>query len=266
MEWLSQKRDSKGCGGLRRIWPKKELNIHIYALCWNEEKLLPYFFCHYDSVAARYFIFDNDSTDGSVEILKANPKVTLGRFEIVGDSFVTAALNHYNECWKQSRELANWVIVCNVDEHICHPHLGRYLSRSKDFGISLIIPHGYNMVSDEFPKTKKPLFQTIKYGMREPLWDKPQIFDPNKIDEINFAPGRHTADPVGEVITPRNTRVKLLHYKYLGLEYLSQRHFELRSRLRPLDIENRWGHQYLWDREANTKEYQRVKANSVLVL
>jgi len=249
-----------------RIWRNKEIKVHIYALCWNEERMLPYFFRHYDGVAERYFIFDNDSTDRSIEMLKTNPKVTLERFEIVGDSFVSAALKHYNECWKRSRGQADWVIVCNIDEHIYHPNLKRYLRTCKNLGISLIIPYGYNMVSDRFPRTSRPLCERLKCGMREPSWDKPQIFDPNKISEINFAPGRHAADPVGEVITPRNARVKLLHYKYLGMEYLLRRNFELKSGLRPLDIKNRWGHQYLWDREANTEEYQRVKANSVLVL
>ena len=228
--------------------------------------MLPYFFRHYDRLASRYFIFDSGSTDRSIEMLKLNPRVTLGRFQVEGDSFVTAALNHYNECWKQSRGQADWVIVCNVDEHVYHRDLKGYLWRCKSRGISLIIPKGYNMVSDVFPETDKPLCETVKRGMRDSFWDKPEIFDPNRINEINFEPGRHTANPSGEITTPRNVSVKLLHYKYIGLEYLLRRHHELKSGLRPLDIQSGWGHQYLWDKERNIEEYKRIKANSISVL
>lgn len=40
-------------------------------------------------------------------MLRANPKVTLGHFEVEGDSFVDAARVHYNDCWKQSRGQAD---------------------------------------------------------------------------------------------------------------------------------------------------------------
>lgn len=208
--------------------PQREVKIHVYALCWDEERMLPCFFRHYDELAARYFIFDNGSTDRSVEMLKLNYKVTLGRFEVKGDSFVAEALSHYNECWKQSRGQADRVITCNVDEHIYHPGLMSYLRRCKSLGISLVISEGYKMVSDFFPETDKPLYETVRHGMRDKSRDKPEIFDPNKIDEINFVPCRHAASPSGKLITPREVKVKLLHYKYIGLEYLLRRHHELR--------------------------------------
>ncbi|WP_119302988.1 glycosyltransferase family 2 protein [Dongia deserti] len=58
--------------------------IHLYCLCWNEERMLPFFFRHYDDLVARYFVFDNGSTDRSIGMLKQHPKVTLGEFRAVG--------------------------------------------------------------------------------------------------------------------------------------------------------------------------------------
>ena len=242
------------------------LKIHLYTLCWNEVRMLPYFFRHYDHLIDRYFIDDNGSTDGSIEMLSAHPKVTLGHFEVEGDSFVDAARIHYNQCWKQSRGQADWVIVCNIDEHIYHRNLRGYLADCKRQGTSLIIPAGYNMISDTFPRTDEPLSRTIKYGVRDLFWDKPQLFNPNKIKEINFAPGRHTAAPTGEFLTPEAQDVKMLHFKYLGIEYLIRRHSELRNGLTRRDIEEDWGNQYLWDEERNTEEYQRLKSQAQLVL
>lgn len=240
--------------------------VHVYALCWNEERMLPYFFRHYDGVADRYFIFDNGSTDRSVEMLKAHPKVVLDSFEVAGDSFVLAAANHYNECWKQSRGQADWVIVCNVDEHIYHPDLRGYLRACKGRGVTIVTPEGYDMVSDTFPEAGVPLSEAVRRGMREPFLDKPEIFDPDRIREINFVPGRHQASPAGEVVAPGFKATKLLHYKYLGLDYVLRRHAELKTGLRSLDIRKGWGLQYVWRERKTVKKYERIKKNSVVVV
>jgi hypothetical protein len=240
--------------------------VHVYALCWNEERMLPYFFRHYDGLADRYFIFDNGSTDRSLEMLRAHPRVVLGSFEVTGDSFVRAAAEHYNECWKQSRGRADWVVVCNIDEHVYHPDLPGYLRRCKAGGVTLVIPEGYNMVSDTFPQTEGRLCEAVRRGTRDGMWDKPEIFDPERIEEINFAPGRHWASPVGEVVAPRGERPKLLHFKYLGLDYVLGRHGELKTGLRALDIKKGWGVQYLWRERKTVKKFRSMKEKSVLVV
>ena len=43
------------------------------------------------------------------------------------------------------------------------------------------------------------------------MMDKPQIFNPNAIQEINFTPGRHNAYPTGNVVKPQENEVLLLH-------------------------------------------------------
>jgi len=45
------------------------MEVHLFALCWNECSTLPFFFRHYDRIVSKYFIYDNGSTDGSVEFL-----------------------------------------------------------------------------------------------------------------------------------------------------------------------------------------------------
>ena len=64
------------------------LKIHLYCLCWNDARMLPYFFRHYDDIVERYFIFDNGSTDGSLALLDSHPRVETTHFEVPGDSFV----------------------------------------------------------------------------------------------------------------------------------------------------------------------------------
>jgi hypothetical protein len=243
-----------------------DVRIHLYALCWNEVRLLPYFFRHYDAIVDRYFIFDNGSRDGSLELLRGHPRVTADHFEAKGPSFVRAAQQFYNRCWKASRGQADWVIVCNVDEHLHHADLRRYLRECLDQGISLIVPEGYEMICETFPTGDQPLHQQVRRGVRWRSMDKPEIFVPDRIDEINFAVGRHTADPQGQVRRPADVQVKLLHFKYLGLEYLSSRLSELRQGLREGDLAAGLGHKYLWDDQQKAEDFQRARQAAIEVL
>lgn len=246
---------------------KRRLTIHLYALCWNEETMLPFFFRHYDGIADRYFVFDTGSTDRSLEILQSHPRVQLSTVRPEGDSFVHENTALQNQFWKQSRGKADWVIITAIDEHLYHPDLRGYLGRCRDEGITLIRAEGYEMISDEFPRADERLCQYVKRGMRSAQWlDKVQAFNPDKIDEINYVPGRHAAGPTGKVVTPEQSEVKLLHYKFLGRDYVLQRYLQLRTGLRPGDVENKLGEHYLWSPEDITARYEQIKSNSVQVI
>ena len=39
--------------------------VHYYAVCWNEEKMLPFMFHHYESIVDKFFVFDNDGIEHS---------------------------------------------------------------------------------------------------------------------------------------------------------------------------------------------------------
>jgi hypothetical protein len=93
------------------------------------------------------------------------------------------------------------------------------------------------MVSDHFPNCYTPLFDSIKYGIRKKIMDKPQILNPREITEINFSPGRHAASPSGNVVIPSN--------RDIGFNYLNSWYSEQIARLGLMDISKRWGHNYL---------------------
>jgi hypothetical protein len=261
--WLLEKCRSP----LRRILKSRDLTIHLYTHCWNEEMMLPYFFRHYDGIADRYFVFDTGSTDRSLEILQSHPRVQLTTVRPERDSFVEENTDRQNQFWKQSRGKADWVIVTAIDEHLYRQDLKGYLKQCREEGITLIRAEGYEMISAEFPRGDGPLCQRVKHGMRSAKWfDKVRIFNPDKIEEINYEPGGHVAHPTGEVVMAPWGEVKLLHYKFLGLDYVVSRYSQLRTGLRPRDIEMSFGSQYLWDAERIAAQYEEIKSNAVLVI
>src|SRR6185503_2039717 len=113
--------------------PRSGPRVHLYATCWNEIRLLGFFFRHYDRFVQRYVIFDDGSTDGSLDLLQGHPKVELRRFYRRDcDSFTLSERDLFNHCWKESRGFrggpqADFVIICDVDEHLVHRDLGGYL-------------------------------------------------------------------------------------------------------------------------------------------
>jgi hypothetical protein len=235
--------------------PRTGPRVHIYTTCWNEIRLLGFFFRHYDPIVQRYVIFDDGSTDGSLDLLRGHPKVELRRFyRRDADSFVVSELDLFNNCWKESRgwrqgPIADWVITCNIDEHLVHPDLGGYLTRCLDDGITLIPALGFQMFTDDFPETHEHLSDTRTSGVPDHDDCKLIVFSPTAIREINHRIGGHGADPVGHVMVPHRNELLLLNYQCLGIEYTQQRFAELRTGLGPTDRANNWGYHYSWTRE-----------------
>lgn len=220
--------------------------------------MLPYYFRHYDAITDHFFIFDDKSTDASLDMLTKHPKVKIDCFHKQPESFVAAAHEFNNNIWKQSRNKADWVIICSMDEHLYHPDLWNYLEQCRDAGITAIPAEGYQMISNDFPNTEKPLCDLITFGMPYKKMSKLCIFNPDAIDEINYKHGRHYSDPVGRVVYPQRRDLKLLHYKYLGLDYLIMRYAELSTGLLRIDIEKRWGVRYLSKRKEIEQSFHDV--------
>jgi hypothetical protein len=78
-------------------------------------------------------------------------------------------------------------------------------------------------------------------GTQDDWYSKPAIFDPNAITEINYAPGAHTCDPTGNVLEDRSPELKLLHYRFLGRDYVLKRFETRRQRQSSVNIEKGWG-------------------------
>lgn len=230
--------------------------IELYCLCWNEERMLPFFFRHYDPLVDRYFIFDNGSTDETLSLLRNHGRVELAHFDVLGDSFVEEERSLCNTIWKQST--ADWVIVTDIDEHLYHPQFVDYLLQCSLDGVTAIESVGFEMVANSFPTGEGPLTDIVTTGMRSIGHNRLCIFNPQAITETNYNAGRHRASPKGKVVFPDSYQVLLLHYKQLGTDYAVARSAELRMGLRAGDFAQRWGYQYTWSPDEITANWRVV--------
>lgn len=238
--------------------------IHLYCLCWNEERMLPFFFRHYDPLVDRYFVFDNGSTDRSLEMLAAHPKVTVRHFETPDDIRIAAAPDFYETVWHPSRHTADWVIIVDMDEHLFHPDGRHYFETCLRNDVTVIPSRGFQMVADEFPATDVLLSASIRTGVRDHHMDKVCAFRPDAVERINFAVGRHTANPHGRIVRPQDLDLgqgfTLLHYKYLGARYLIARFAELGARIPAAERARGWGKQYFKDPAETAETHRRLLA------
>lgn len=212
--------------------------LHVYALCFNEEILLPYFLRHYQPLAARVVIYDNDSTDRSRDIIKASG-AECRRFQTKGEHSDRIQTMIKSTCYRESRGKADWVIVVDMDEFIYHPDLHGVLQRYDQEKVTLPLVEGFDMVSDAPPSGTGQIYHEIRMGFRNPRFDKCEVLKPEI--EINFEPGCHKAKPTGPVMRSARAKIKLLHYRYLGADYLARR-YELRTkRLSQDNLRHGWG-------------------------
>ena len=240
------------------------MTVHLYTLCWNDGPRLSFFFRHYDAFVDHYVIYDDGSDAATLARLRAHPKVEIRPFERSDKaSFVLSEQHVSNECWKESRGTANWVIVADIDELLWHRDLPAYLARCTAQGITAIPALGFQMLHPRFPPEDTDLPAIVTHGMPWERMMKLAIFAPAAIDEINFSLGRHEAVPRGRLIYPPADELLLLHYKYLGLWQTFRRHRELAGGLGTFDIAHGLGFHYLWDFAAFQRAWHDFSRRSV---
>jgi len=238
--------------------------VHLYAQCWNDEWMLPFFFRHYDRLVDRYFMFDDGSSDGTLPLLRAHPKVEVRQFERSDSrSFVVSEQAFSNQCWKASRGLADWVIVTDVDEHLYHPAGRDYLDRCASEKVTIIPALGFQMISAERPSGEETLCVACTLGAPWSQMLKASVFDPDEIVEVNYGPGRHRADPTGRIRIPQTDELLLFHYKYMGFEETYLRHKQLEKGLGLGDVERNFGHKYRWSRDRLQADWAQVLADAI---
>jgi len=202
--------------------------IHVYSIVRNDSYILPYFLRHYSTFADKIFIIDDHSTDNTVEIAKANPKVETMPFEY------NRGMNEedFNDCFeesykKYSRGVADWVICVDSDELVYDKDIRATLENHSKEGHLALKTTGYMMVSEVLPNGMGQIYEECDSGVKFPPYDKPIIFDP--ILEVRFGEGRHSVTIPG--IKVERTKILLLHFRYLSRDYFINRSVVLYERI-----------------------------------
>ncbi len=240
--------------------------VHAYVVCWNEEKIIPHFLKHYDSIVDKFIIYDNESTDKSVEILKNNPKVELVTYKTGSTLRDDAYLVIKNNEWKKSIGVADIVIVCDQDEFLYTENLEETIIDFHQSNATIVKAVGYNMMEEHFDHDNcDNIFSVVKSGASAEMYSKQAMFKPGKIKDINYSFGCHYANPVGE-ISYFDKEIKLLHCRQLDIDYFISRVAEYQKRLSDFNKKHNLGHHYLKSLdEWRTLFYEDLKLNTKII-
>jgi glycosyltransferase involved in cell wall biosynthesis len=209
------------------------MRVDTYAICYNEEKILPYFLRHYLQYGYVY-LFDNFSTDNSVKLAQqAGAKVEA--YDSGGELRDDIYIKIKNNCWKGST--ADWVIVVDTDEFVYCPTL---LDILKDTKFTAFEPTWFEMFSQDFPTTNGQIYDEVKMGYE--AWPKLNIFRPSEVKELNYEIGCHLVHPEGNIILNyAKSPIRTLHMRHLGKQYIIDRNAGYAKRMSELNKKNGWG-------------------------
>jgi hypothetical protein len=248
------------------------MKIWAYAICWNEIKMLPYYFRHYETFCEKIIIYDNGSNDGSQEFVKNHPKGVLRTYDTQGQIRDDVYIKIKNNCWKEACGKADYVIVGDIDEFIYHPNIFKFLEEHLQF--SIFKPAGWNMVSNKFPTTSGQIYSEVKTGAHHGGQSKPILFDPKRVKEIAFAPGCHGLNQKKlshegkfwwfrqQQYNENTSPLKMLHFKFMGMNYVYGRYQLMARRLSAVNRKHGWGFHYKKPRQWVQKEFDKWKKNS----
>lgn len=219
--------------------------IHAHILSWNEEMILPYTLDHYSSFCEKIFVYDNMSTDSSDEIYKKYKKVEVIKWDSGNEINELNYIKIKTESYKNRSRSQNvdWVIVCDCDEFLYHPNLISKLQEYKINGVTVPKISGHDMVSENFPTYDgNSLIEKVKVGSQryQPMC-KNIIFDPNL--DVEYGIGAHSFNCPNAVFSD-DEELKLLHYKFLGKNYVKKLYIDRAKRLSQFNKTNKFGEHY----------------------
>src|SRR5690606_35620116 len=207
----------------------------------------------YQKFCDKITIMDNYSSDGTDKIAQSMG-CEVRKF---GTKFFDDAENMKvkNECWKGSD--ADWVIVCDADEVLFHNAIRAILVNTK--GATIFKTQGWQIMSDAMPEND---LLEITNGYPFDNYSKNIIFNPKAIKEINYNPGAHRCNPVGNVVWSNET-LYVLHYKHIGgLQRTIHRYRQYKRRMSANNRVKGWGIHYNQSEAELKREWEERMSKS----
>lgn len=234
------------------------MRITLYFINFNDSFYIPFIHEHYSKFCQRIVMYDQYSTDDSVNLAKSFGMEVrnFGRRGQLNDQWYLDIKNH---CWKECRTedyYADYVIVCDADEFVSIPD-----------GV-LSEPHflpkvtGFNMISESLPEKS---VMEIKTGEYSEGYSKQAIFSPHVVQEINYVHGCHKNHMVtSEPKSILQAVVSLFHYRMIGgVDRMIERHRMYCTRMSEFNKTHKMGFHYLHSDDAKRAEWEYLKSNAV---
>jgi hypothetical protein len=203
------------------------MDINIFLLCFNESALLPHTISHYKKLipSCKITIYDNMSTDNSVEIAKSfGCDIISWNSDNIHNEYMQ--INLRNDCWKKIK--SGWIIMADMDEFVYVTETE--LLDEKEKGTSILQINGIDMIGESKILDLSDIdLQEIKKYRDFSQESKNICFLRESISDMNYGPGSHYCNPVGNIKYSQNIYTNR-HMCHLGLPFLINKMIRLYER------------------------------------
>ena len=245
------------------------MNIVVYTLCYNEIYLAPFVVDYWKRFANKVVVYDNGSTDGTIEYLSQFPFIEVRNWDTNGRKSEQALIDLKNQCWKESIDPnIDLVIVSDFDEVL-------YVKDKNDLnnlkGCTLWNTNWYELVCDNniLPKyDPNKLFHQFdnvyyvnqnKHYIEDHL--KMVMFNPNNVINTNYSIGAHSCNiEVKQENTVNNDDICIFHLNQLCPIYTNYKNKKNRERQLQSDVCKTYGYHYWFSDNTVLENYNNALA------
>jgi len=250
------------------------MKVAVFSICHNEEVFLPYFFRHYKSFADYIVVLDNHSTDNSFDICKRESS-HVEKLDSDGLHNIDLMTSLKNSYWKSLKDY-DWVFIVDIDEIVYHPDMRAFLDKSRARRYTVLKPTAYQMVCEAYPTGDGQITDIMPFGvlstkevcqalMSCDIFDKKCVINPKEIKETKYGHGAHVAKMTGRVKGLSDPNLKLLHYRFLGLDYSLAKNKMRAKRLIAESVAKGSSVHYLKSEEELIEAFQKAMSDRVNV-
>jgi hypothetical protein len=219
------------------------MDINVFLLCYNEQALLAHTIKHYKKYlpSCKITIYDNESTDNSVEIAKSyDCNVVSWSSDNIHNEDIQIELR--NTIWKNIPR--GWIIMADMDEFVCVSETELLYEMNQ--GTSILQIAGKDMVGESNTIDLSDIdLQQIRKCVDNTWESKNLCFLREKIDDMNYAPGSHSCKPIGTIKYSSNVYINK-HMQYIGLQFITNKQVE-RYKRNELMRKKNWNVHYIND-------------------
>lgn len=236
-------------------------DIVLITLCYNEIQILPFAVQYWKRLCNKVIVYDNGSTDGSLEYLlqdEFHNFIEVRNFRYSDNNKINddELSNFKNNIWKEFRNTKyKWAIVCDVDELFYIKDFSNFLRKINDNNIDVIKCKGYQLVCAKFPQyhSSSLFHHLVKFGIKDSKFNKCLMFNLQTIYEMNYDNGAHLCHPVcnnyKDIVIYQYDDVRLYHAKYITFDYIKNKYKSLSKKLSQNNIEHGYGREYNFDEQ-----------------
>lgn len=238
------------------------VTVDVFTMAYNEEKVLPHFIKHYKQFCRNITLYNNCSTDSTVQICKDNnvKVIDTGLDEINDLEFLRIKEN----CYLSSD--ADYVIVVDPDEFVYHPDMTKLLEEYKLKNITIPKTRGYTMATNDGYPNNGFLVDKIKTGIISIDYAKRSLFSPKL--KIHWHAGMHRIISLeGPAKESEQQDISILHYKFIDRKEIHDKKIVYAKRMSQFNKKNSLGtYYYNYDRDETEKWFQDHVDRAITVI